>query len=400
MSDQAKKRVVLQLSGKNSPDLITLLADTIAKTNSKLVTLDHSCSGDSAWISASAEVTEATREAFESVAARHQLHFDMVEAPLVPGTTPGCSLCITLLGPMQHGVELARVLEVARELGLQPRSTRTISENRLHCLELLVQTEGELSQSQFHHIRETLLALGPELHIDLAVQVNNIYRQNKRLLCMDVDSTFVRGEFIDDLAELLGVKKEVAEITNQAMRGELDFEAALRKRVKLLKGLPMAEAKKLCERFVLTPGAEDLVKTVKQLGMRVGLVSGGFDFFVETLKERYDLDFAFANELGVEDGILTGEVVGTVVTPARKAQVLKDMAHVFAVRPEQTVAAGDGANDIDMLQAAGLGIAYQAKPRLKEVAHSRFDRHERLDTMLYLLGLDADNLVTGCGKLK
>ena len=400
MSEPAKNRVVLQLSGKNSPDLISLLANTIAKTESKLVTLDHSCSGDSAWISASAEVTEATRHALEEMAQAHNLHFDLVDAPLIEGQKPGCVLCITLLGPMQHGVELARILEVARALGLQPRSTRTISENRLHCLELLVQAKTELTQSEFNRIRGTLLALGPELDIDLAVQVNNIYRQNKRLLCMDVDSTFVRGEFIDDLAELLGVKEEVAEITNQAMRGELDFEAALRKRVKLLKGLPMAKAKSLCERFVLTPGAENLVKTVKQLGMRVGLVSGGFDFFVESLKDRYDLDFAFANELGVEDGILTGEVVGTVVTPARKAQILKDMAHVFQVRPEQTVAAGDGANDIDMLQAAGLGIAYQAKPRLKEVAHSRFDRHERLDTMLYLLGLDVENLVSECGKLK
>src|SRR5690606_19866588 len=135
-----------------------------------------------------------------------------------------------------------------------------------------------------------------------------------------------------------------------------------------------SRAQELCSRFELTPGAGELVRMVKQLGMRVGLVSGGFDFFVAILKERYGLDFAFANELEVDDqGLLTGEVIGTIVDPARKAQVLRDMAHVFGIRMEQTIAAGDGANDIQMLQTAGLGIAYQAKPRLREVAHTQFN---------------------------
>jgi phosphoserine phosphatase len=195
---------------------------------------------------------------------------------------------------------------------------------------------------------------------------------------------------------MMGVKEEVAQITARAMQGELDFEESLRERVKLLRGLPMNRARELCERFELSPGADDLVRTVKQLGMKVGLVSGGFDFFVETLKDRFGLDFTFANELEVEDDVLTGRVIGTVVDSKRKAQVLKDMCHVFGIRLEQTIAAGDGANDIEMLQTAGLGIAYQAKLRLQEVADTRFNKNDRLDTLLYLMGFDARQLVGVC----
>jgi phosphoserine phosphatase len=158
----------------------------------------------------------------------------------------------------------------------------------------------------------------------------------------------------------------------------------------------MSRARELCAKFELTPGAAELVRTVKQLGMKVGLVSGGFDFFVETLKDRFGLDFTFANELEVEDDKLTGNVIGTIVDSKRKAQVLKDMSHVFGVRLEQTIAAGDGANDIEMLRAAGLGIAYQAKPRLQEVADTRFNHGDRLDALLYLMGFDARQLVGVC----
>jgi phosphoserine phosphatase len=245
-------------------------------------------------------------------------------------------------------------------------------------------------------VRTELLALGPELQVDVAVQRDDVYRGSKRLLCMDVDSTFVKGEFIDELANLCGVKEQVAAITARAMQGELDFEASLRARVELLRGLKVSRARELCDHFDLTPGAADLVTTVKQLGMRVGLVSGGFDFFVETLKSRFGLDFAFANELEIEGDAFTGRVIGTVVDSSRKAQVLKDMSHVFGIRLAQTIAAGDGANDIEMLKAAGLGIAYQAKPKLQEVADTRFNQNDRLDTLLYLMGFDADKLVGVC----
>ena len=211
---------------------------------------------------------------------------------------------------------------------------------------------------------------------------------------MDVDSTFVKGEFIDELAGLVGVKEEVAAITARAMRGELNFKNALAERVKLLEGLPLSKAKALADKFELTPGADRFVKVLKSLGYRVGLVSGGFDFFVEELKARFGLDFAFSNELEVQDGVITGRVHGSVVDGERKAQVLKDMAKVYKCRLEQTVAIGDGANDMLMLQAAGLGIAFRAKPKLQEVAHMSLNHHERLDTLLFLMGFSTRDIAT------
>jgi len=170
------------------------------------------------------------------------------------------------------------------------------------------------------------------------------------------------------------------------MRGELDFRQALHERVASLKGLPFEKAKGLLEKVPLTPGAETLVRTLKDLGFHVGLVSGGFDFFVDELKRRFGLDFAFANQLEVRDGLLTGKVSGSIVDAERKAQLLRDMAQVYRCRLEQTVAIGDGANDRLMLQEAGLGIAFHAKPKLQEVAHASFNRNW-LDSVLYLMGL-------------
>jgi phosphoserine phosphatase len=233
-----------------------------------------------------------------------------------------------------------------------------------------------------------------QLGVDLAVQKDDIFRRTKRLVCMDVDSTFVKGEFIDELAELVGVKEQVAAITARAMRGEIDFKGALTERVKLLEGLPFERAQSLIDRFELTPGADLWVKKLQSLGFKIGLVSGGFTFFVDVLKQRFGLDFAFANELEVEGGKLTGRVRGAIVDSERKAQVLKDMAQVYSCRLEQSVAIGDGANDILMLQTAGLGIAFRAKPKLQEVASFSLNHNERLDTLLYLMGWNERDLRT------
>jgi phosphoserine phosphatase len=271
------------------------------------------------------------------------------------------------------------------------REIRSLSENDLTGLEFIVDLAPgvALSRSELADLRGEFLRMGMELAVDLAVQRDDIFRRNKRLVCMDVDSTFVKGEFIDELAALCGCKEQVADITLRAMRGEIDFKQALTERVRLLEGLPIEKAHVLGEHFELTPGAEALVHTLKSLGYRVGLVSGGFDFFVDELKRRFGLDFAFANELEVQGGKLTGRVQGAIVDADRKAQVLKDMAKVYNLRLEQTVAVGDGANDMLMLQTAGLGIAFRAKPKLQKVADMSVNYNERLDTLLYLMGYDA-----------
>jgi len=237
-------------------------------------------------------------------------------------------------------------------------------------------------------LRGEILKLSSELGVDLAIQRDDVYRRNRRMVCMDVDSTFVQMEVIDELARLAGAGEKVAAITERAMRGEMDFKQALHERVLALKGLSFEKAKSLLQSVPLTPGAEDLARTLKNLGYQVGLVSGGFDFFVDELKRRFDLDFAFANRLEVENGLLTGRVLGTVVDAERKAQLLRDMCQVYRCRLEQTVAIGDGANDMLMLQTAGLGIAFRAKPKLQSVADLSLNR-SGLDGVLDLMGLHA-----------
>lgn len=303
---------------------------------------------------------------------------------------PGAAcICLTILGDRTQ-TAVAELLDCARAHGFVGREIRPLGGRLFLGVDVLLETIGGAPvETVPEGLRRAILAQSAKLGVDVALQKNDFFRTNRRLLCMDVDSTFVKGEFIDEMASLAGIKDQVAAITARAMRGELDFPAALRERVRLLKGLPMEKALNLCEHFELTPGAEDLVRSLKRLGIRVGLVSGGFDFFVEKLKAKFELDFAFANQLEVKDGHLTGEVIGTIVDGQRKAQVLRDMAKVYELDLRQTIAAGDGANDMFMLEAAGLGIAYQAKPRLLEFADACFNHHDRLDTMLYLMGFDA-----------
>jgi len=304
------------------------------------------------------------------------------------------ALAVTLLGPLSNGKATAEITRFLAERHMNIREIRSLSDVELSGLELIADLPAgtELKPPEMMALRGELLLLGMQLGVDLAVQKDDIFRRTKRLVCMDVDSTFVKGEFIDELAELVGVKEQVAAITARAMRGEIDFKQALAERVKLLEGLPFERAKSLIERFELTPGADRFVKILHSLGFRVGLVSRGFTFFVDELKARFGLDFAFANELEVLDGKLTGKVRGTIVDSERKAQILKDMAQVYTCRLEQTVAIGDGANDIFMLQTAGLGIAFRAKPKLQEVADMSLNHNERLDTLLYLMGFNSRDL--------
>lgn len=392
-------RKVLHLSGKDTPGTLTEFCDLIAGQQGCCL-LHLSQSAVHGFLVITAEVDaragSSVAEAAAQFARDRSLHLEVTDLSGEAPETKPCGVWVTILGDLSNAHAIARIGQELRAEGLSLFRVDSLGETPLSGVNILARRADPLTKKELTQIRGRLLSMGGELEVDLAVQRDDVYRTSKRLLCMDVDSTFVKGEFIDELAEMMGVKEEVAKITARAMQGELDFEESLRERVKLLRGLPMTRARELCERFELSPGAGELVRTVKQLGMKVGLVSGGFDFFVETLKARFGLDFTFANELEVENGLLTGRVIGTVVDSKRKAQVLKDMSHVFGVRLEQTIAAGDGANDIEMLQTAGLGIAYQAKPRLQEVADTRFNKSDRLDTLLYLMGFDARQLVGVC----
>ncbi|MEV6319166.1 phosphoserine phosphatase SerB [Streptomyces sp. NPDC051776] len=253
--------------------------------------------------------------------------------------------------------------------------------------------EFEVSGAQTGPLRTALATEAAARGVDVAVVSSGLQRRAQRLVIMDVDSTLIQDEVIELFAEHAGVGAEVADVTAAAMRGELDFEQSLHARVKLLAGLDASVVDKVRAEVRLTPGARTLIRTLKRLGYQVGVVSGGFTQVTDDLKERLGLDFASANTLEVVDGKLTGRVVGEVVDRAGKARLLRRFAAEAGVPLAQTVAIGDGANDLDMLNAAGLGVAFNAKPVVREAAHTAVNV-PFLDTVLYLLGITREEVET------
>ncbi len=240
-------------------------------------------------------------------------------------------------------------------------------------------------------LRATLAAEAARQEVDIAVQSANLLRHGVRLIVMDVDSTLIQGEVIEMLAAHAGCLDEVARVTQAAMRGELDFEASLRSRVSLLRGLDASALDKVYDSLVLSPGARTMVRTLRRLGYRFAIVSGGFSQITDRLAAELGIHFAAANELEIIDGRLTGNIVGDVVDRAGKAAALLRFAEEAGVPQAATIAIGDGANDLDMLSAAGLGIAFNAKPVVQQAAHTAVNV-PYLDSIIYLLGITREEV--------
>jgi phosphoserine phosphatase len=240
-------------------------------------------------------------------------------------------------------------------------------------------------------MRSSLLVTSATHNVDVAVQAEGLTRRSKRLVVLDVDSTLTQDEAIDLLAEEAGVGPEVAALTAQAMAGEIDFVAALTGRVELLSGLPVDALDRVAERIRLTPGARTFVRTLRRMGMKIAIVSGGFTVFTDRLKTELGLDHAFGNELEVFAGKLTGRLVGPPIDRSRKASILREVALAEGIPLDQTVAIGDGANDLDMLAAAGLGIAFNAKAMVRDAADTAVSV-PYLDAILFLLGIRRDEV--------
>ncbi|WP_079459640.1 phosphoserine phosphatase SerB, partial [Mycobacteroides abscessus] len=222
--------------------------------------------------------------------------------------------------------------------------------------------------------------------VDIAVEHSSLDRRAKRLIVFDVDSTLIQGEVIEMLADRAGAREQVAAITEAAMRGELDFAQSLHQRVATLAGLPESVLEDVADELVLTPGARTTIRTLRRLGYSCGVVSGGFRQVIDPLAHELALDFVAANVLEIVDGKLTGRVIGEVVDRPGKAKALRQFAYEAGVPLAQTVAVGDGANDIDMLSAAGLGVAFNAKPALRKVADASVSQ-PYLDVVLFILGI-------------
>ncbi|MBW3657326.1 MAG: phosphoserine phosphatase SerB [Actinobacteria bacterium] len=240
-------------------------------------------------------------------------------------------------------------------------------------------------------MRSNLVAVAVEHGIDIAIQPESLERRAKRLVVMDVDSTLIQDEVIELLADEAGCADEVRAVTAAAMDGELDFETSLRQRVALLEGLDVAALDRVRDRMRLTPGARTFVRTLKRIGFKVAIVSGGFTPFTDALQRELGLDHAVANELEIVDGRLTGRLVGPIVDRARKARILEEIAAAEGFSTDQVVAVGDGANDLDMLAAAGLGIAFNAKPVVREAADTSLS-FPYLDAILFVLGVRREDV--------
>jgi len=233
--------------------------------------------------------------------------------------------------------------------------------------------------------RRDLLETAGVLEVDLAFQEDNMYRRNRRLVAFDMDSTLIEAEVIDELASLAGVGEQVSAITERAMRGEIDFSESFRARVALLQGLEEGALQQVANQLKITEGAEHLIATLRTLGYKTAILSGGFTYFAQHLQNRLGMDYVYANELDIVDGVVSGNIKGVIVDGARKAELLRQLAREEDIDLQQVIAVGDGANDLPMLSIAGLGIAFRAKPLVKQSAEQSISTLG-LDAILYLLG--------------
>lgn len=295
------------------------------------------------------------------------------------------SLVVTVMAPRVSPEAFSAVARAVADGGGNIDRIVRLSRYPVVCFELAV------SGGRFEEVRRALGSVASTHRLDVAVQPEGLFRRAKRLVVLDVDSTLIQDEIIDLLAEEAGVATEVAAITAEAMAGMIDFEESLRRRVRSLGGLDAGALERVAGRMRLSPGARTFVRTLKRLGMKVGIVSGGFTFFTDRLAADLALDHARANTLEIVSGRLSGEVVGPIIDRAGKAAMLREIAGLEGIPLAQAVAIGDGANDLDMLTIAGLGIAFNAKPVVAEAADTAVSV-PYLDAVLFLLGIRRDDI--------
>ncbi|HSZ80938.1 MAG TPA: phosphoserine phosphatase SerB [Polyangia bacterium] len=332
----------------------------------------------------------------ELLFAAKQLGMDLDFKPVVvsdatpapEATAPGGRYVITVIAPVLGPQHLHAIASTLAAEGANIEKIGRLSDETLASVEIHARLPAGRDAEV---LKKTLLAVATNAGFDVSLQRESLYRRSKRLVVMDMDSTLIRIEVIDELARAAGVGAEVSKITERAMQGEMDYDESLRQRVALLKGLDVSVLDKIASDLPLTEGAETLVRVLKRLGYSIAVISGGFSRAAEALKRRLDLDYAYSNNLEVVGGKLTGRVIGPIVNAERKAELLETIAQAEGVLLDQVIAVGDGANDALMLDRAGLGIAFHAKPKLREAADTSISS-SGLDAILYLLGISAREL--------
>lgn len=297
---------------------------------------------------------------------------------------------VTLLGKKLSAEQLSRVTQIISDKNLNIDAikrltgrTSLVKTTNYQRASIQLSIRGEIKDKS--DFTSKIMQVSKDLDIDIAFQEDNMYRRNKRLVCFDMDSTLIQTEVIDELAELAGVGAEVKAITECAMQGEIDFNESFIKRMKLLKGLKEEILQEVAVRLPITEGARRLIGTLKKYGYKTAILSGGFTYFGHYLQKELDIDYVYANQLEIINGELTGHYLGDIVDGNKKAEYLQEIANKEQIHINQTIAIGDGANDLPMLNLAGLGIAFHAKPKVKDEAQSAISSIG-LDGVLYLLG--------------
>ncbi|MBO2455856.1 phosphoserine phosphatase SerB [Actinomadura barringtoniae] len=390
MDGSAQRTLLITLTGRDRPGVTSRLFTTLTRFPvtvadveqvvirgrlilGVLITYEKGTDVGQIWTAAEQVATDLEMEIELSTGKvtsmprrRGRLHVTVFGAPLKPAAMAGISGRIAA-----NGANIDRIERLAQ--------------NPVTCIEM------DVSGADPEGLRAALATEAFEQQVDVAVQHAGLHRRAKRLIVMDVDSTLIQGEVIELLAEHAGCLDEVAKVTEAAMRGELDFEGSLRERVALLAGLDASAIDEVRSKIQLAAGARTLVRTLKRLDYKFAIVSGGFTQVTDGLADELGIDYSSANTLEVSDGKLTGKVVGPVIDRAGKAKALEQFAREAGVPISQTVAIGDGANDLDMLQAAGLGIAYNAKPVVRQAADTAVNV-PYLDTILFLLGISREEV--------
>ncbi|APB00719.1 Phosphoserine phosphatase [Nocardia seriolae] len=398
MSSSAERRsadttVLVTVTGPDKPGVTSVLLAALANNGVSLLDVEQVVIRGRLTLGVLVSYPtdpEALQDQLEDAMASIGMDVDVaIGASAVSGAKLSTHAVVVLGSPVTARAFSA----IARKLAAQRvniDSIRGIADYPVTGLELMVTVPSVGAEAETE-LRTALAAVAAKESVDVAVERAGLARRAKRLIVFDVDSTLIQGEVIEMLAAHAGVEDEVRQVTEAAMRGELDFSESLRQRVATLAGLDASVIDEVAERIELTPGARTTIRTLRRLGFRCGVVSGGFRQVIEPLAHELELDFVQANTLEIRDGKLTGAVVGEIVDRAAKAVALRRFAAETGVAMEQTVAVGDGANDIDMLNAAGLGIAFNAKPALREVADAALS-HPFLDAVLFILGVTRDEI--------
>ena len=399
-----KVSVLITVTGVDRPGVTSALFEVLSAHQVDLLNVEQVVIRDrlTLGVLVSADPAVAAGDSLrDSVTeAIHKLGLDVTieRSDDVPIIDEPSTHTIVVLGRPITAAAFGAVAHETAALGVNIDFIRGISDYPVTGLELRVSAPPQASG----RLKESLARLAAEQGVDIAVESYGLERRAKRLIVFDVDSTLIQGEVIEMLAERVGAGEAVAAITDAAMRGEIDFAESLHQRVATLAGLPAEVLDEVGAELELTAGARTTIRTLRRLGFHCGVVSGGFRQVIDPLAHELMLDFVAANELEIVDGKLTGRVVGEVIDRAGKAKALRDFAQQAGVPMEQTVAVGDGANDIDMLNAAGLGVAFNAKPALREVADASLS-YPYLDAVLFILGvtraeIEAADALDGVGR--